>query len=158
MTESQDFPEAIETARLAVENLPEHLQGPAFSIILERLLGHRGIPPASMPASTAALSGQSPTPPATTPLPALVKEAGSRRQQVAWALITLAGRSESATSDAVVRVIKDELGATPPTAGNASADLKGMTPRYATRTKVGRGYEYAPTASVAELLDGLNDE
>jgi hypothetical protein len=92
------------------------------------------------------------------PPPHVVKERGSRRQQVAWALVTLANRSESATPDAVVRVIKDELGATPPSAGHPSTDLKGMTPRYATRTKMGHAYAYTPTTRLGDIFDGLMDE
>jgi hypothetical protein len=158
MTKLEDFAGPIETARLAVESLPQHLQGPAFSAILERLLGHGGSPPATTPANAPPQPGQPSAPPVSMPPAHAVKDRGSRRQQVAWALVTLANRSELATPDAVMRVIKDGLGATPPTAAHTSTELKEMTPRYANRTKVGHAYAYTPTPSVGDVFDGLADE
>jgi len=49
MTDTDDFAESMKTARLAVESLPQHLQGPAFAVILERLLSHGGSAPQSSP-------------------------------------------------------------------------------------------------------------
>jgi len=159
MTESEDYTEPIETARMAVEGLPEHLQGPAFSIILEHLLGHGGSASAITPANAPPQSTQvTAAASVSMPPPHVVKERGSRRQQVAWALVTLANRSESATPDVVMRVIKDELGATPPSAAHVSTELKSMTPRRATRTRVGHAYAYAPTIRVGDVFDGLVDE
>jgi len=153
LTQMEDFAEPIETARRAVESLPQHLQGPAFTVILERVLGHGG-----SPAGTSAHPG--PVPASSSmyrPPPHVIKEKGSRRQKVAWALITLANRSESATPEAVMRVIKDELGATPPSAPHVSTELKEMTPRFATRTKVGHAYAYIPAASIGDVFDALVD-
>lgn len=158
MTDLEDFAEPIKTARLAVQSLPQHLQGPAFSVILERLLGHEGSAPQSSPLVSSAIPGPVSASSTSMPLPHVVKERGSRRQRVAWALVTLANRSESATPDAVMRVIKDEMGATPPSAAHVSTELKEMTPRFATRTKVGHAYAYTPRASIGDVFDGLEDE
>ena len=154
MAREEKIRKVIQQAQSLTADLPAALQARAFQTVLEHLLGG-GLAAAGR---TAEIADEAPRDEVALPPDHLVKEHGSREQQVAWAVVKLHQRGEAATPASVMAAIKGELGSTPPTRPQTSTLLKNLVPRFMTRVKEGRGFAYVPTASIGTVLAGLEKE
>lgn len=152
--------EAVQQAHALSSDVPDGLREAAFTELLKHFLGsapgagtHGG---RELEESTEVSTGPTWLSELAEKLPErhLVAE-GTRNQQLAWAVTQLALRDEEATTETVRRIIREELGVSPPDTSNASRKLgQQLTPKYLHRKKrqEGRGYAYSPTRKVAELF------
>lgn len=149
----EDAQRAIDEARAIAAGIPEEdLRPTAFGVLLEHYLKQATLPE-SPPHPRDGVGVFAPAAPQKTAVPdAHEVKSGSREQQAMWAVMTLGSRRQEATTTAISRIIKDELGHTPETASNLSTTLKGLTPRFVTRTRSGKGYVYAGTGDSAKLF------
>jgi hypothetical protein len=159
----EDLRKTLNEAAKAVEDLPEHLQEVAFSIILERRLEHGSSAGAegnsAEPESDSATNESNNLPwldDVIDDLPDTHDVAdGTRREQAAWAVTYLVADEKSATTESVRDTIKTRLGVTPQSSANMSSTLGDLTPKYLSREgkKEGKGYTYMPTVNVADLFE-----
>jgi hypothetical protein len=164
-----DYKAAIREASDAAAEAPEELREIAFRTVLERLLG-TSLPDTSTTeneGSPALGSNHGPTgqrpdwrEQVVTGLPEAyrIQEDGNRAQQAVWAVVTLQSRGVEVTSEAIMNVIRTELGIAPQNSMNTARTLRKLTPRFVMRRDRpdGRGYVYEPTARALDAFEGLD--
>lgn len=156
----EDLSETFGKAQSLVEDLPEHLQPVAFQKALEHQLGPaRTAPPeneggekSSSPGGNAAGSS---TDDVDRVPPAHIVADGTVKEKVAWAVVQLTSRGETATTRTVREHIDVSFSSKKPGRTTVSAALGSLSPRYLSRMKSdeGQAYVYEPTERVVQVFE-----
>lgn len=88
----------------------------------------------------------------------LLSKKGNRDQHIAWAVAELYARNEEVNNNSIRKIIREHLAITPPARQNANRSLRNLTPKYITRTKNGRKYNYTPTEIFIDIFNDLGEE
>jgi len=147
---------AIEIA----EKLPEKFQQPAFSELLHYALFHSDEDEQLAKKPKDKLQPKIPDEVISDGFPDLhlLAKQGNRDQHVAWAVANLYLNKEEVNNEAIRKVIREKLAITPPGRQNTNRSLRNLTPKYITRTMVGKKYNYAPNANFLEVFSELGEE
>ncbi len=147
---------AIEIA----EKLPDKFQQPAFSELLRYALFHSEKEKELEEKPKGKLQQKLPEKVSSDGFPDLdlLAKQGNRDQHVAWAVAELHLNNEEVNNQTIRKVIREKLAITPPIRQNTNRSLRNLTPKYITRTKIGKKYHYEPSANFLEIFDNLGEE
>lgn len=151
----------IDWAIAIAEKLPEKFQQSAFSELLRFALNHddedEGITKRIKP-NKQKLAAEDIDTSGLFPDLDLLASTGNKDQHVAWAVAELHARGEDVNNEAIRKIIREHLAIAPPSRQNTNRSLRSLTPKYVTRTKMGKKYSYAPSQKISEIFNDLKDD
>lgn len=147
---------AIEIA----EKLPEKFQQSAFSELLHYALFHSDESKRSEKKTKDKLQTKIPEKVLSDGFPDLdlLAKQGNRDQHIAWAIAELYLNNMDVNNESIRKVLREKLAITPPGRQNTNRSLRNLTPKYITRTMVGKKYNYAPSTNFLEVFNDLEEE
>lgn len=149
----------IDWAIKIAEKLPEKFQQPAFSELLRYALFYSAREKEVEEKPKGKLQQKFSEKVTSDEFPdlGLLAKQGNRDQHVAWAVAELHLTNEEVNNQTIRKVIREKLAITPPIRQNTNRSLRNLTPRYITRTKIGKKYNYEPSENFLKIFEKLGE-